>query len=106
MVKGIEVKNIFSNIPDSLPNELIEQLVISKDCKIERIISKGHATPKGKWYNQDKDEFALVLKGSAELKFEKSLVKMKEGDYIIIPAHAKHRVEKTDKETIWLTVFY
>ena len=33
---------------------------------------------------------------------------MEEGDYINIPAHTKHRVEKTDskKETVWLTVFY
>ena len=102
----MEVKNIFSNIPKFLQNELIEQLAIAKNCKIERIISPKLSAPKEEWYDQDKDEFVLVLKGSAELRFEKSLVRMKEGDYIIIPAHAKHRVEKTDKETIWLTVFY
>ena len=103
---NIKLKNIFSNVPKLLPNELIEQLAMSKDCKIERIISPKLSTPKGEWYDQDKDEFVLVLKGSAKLKFKNQLVKMKKGDYILIPAHAKHRVEKTDKETIWLTVFY
>ena len=33
-------------------------------------------------------------------------IKMKTGDYINIPAHLKHRVDKTSKKTIWLAVFY
>jgi len=105
-----EIKNIFSNIPASLPNEVFEDIISTENFRIEKIISRGHTTPKGKWYNQDKNEFVLVLKGNAELKFEKNnkLIKMKSGDYINIPAHVRHRVEKTDsgKETIWLTVFY
>lgn len=105
----METKNIFSNIPVSLPEEIFEDIVSTENCKIKRIISKGHNTPKGKWYNQDKNEWVIVLKGYAELLFEgrnNQIVKMKEGDYINIPAHIKHRVEKTDKETVWLTVFY
>lgn len=102
-------KNIFSNVPESLPEELFENIVSTENCKIERIISRGHTTPKDEWYNQDKNEFVMVLKGNAELLFEEKnqVIKMKEGDYINIPAHVKHRVEKTDKEgTVWLTVFY
>lgn len=105
-----KIKNIFSNIPASLPNELFEDIISTENCKIERIISRGHTTPKGKWYDQNKNEFVLVLKGNAELRFEKNnkLIKMKVGDYINIPAQIRHRVEKTDagEETIWLTVFY
>jgi|SRR3989344_7139033 len=105
----MKIKNILSNIPDKIPKEIIETVVSSPNIKIERIISKGHVTSKGKWYNQEKDEFVLIIKGNAELGFENNnLVKMKEGDYLIIPKNTKHRVEKTDlsTETIWLAVFF
>ena len=95
-----------SNIPKSLPEELIENILNSPNRKIERIVSRNHKTEAGKWYDQDKNEFVLIVKGSAELKFENSSVKMKEGDYIIIPAHCRHRVEKTAEGTVWLAVFY
>ena len=98
--------NILSNIPNKIENELIETLIESENCKIERIISKEHITPKGKWYDQNENEFVIVVKGEADLLIKDKLVHMKEGDYINIPAHTKHRVEKTDKETIWLSVFY
>lgn len=104
-----ETKNIFSNIPTSLPDEFLEELISTKNIKIERIISRGHTTPKDKWYDQDKNEWVIVLKGNAELSFEGNInIKMKEGDFINIPAHVKHRVKKTDSsgETVWLAVFY
>ena len=100
------VKNIFKNIPVYLKDELIEQIINSSNCKIERIVSRLHPTPKDKWYNQEKDEFVLILKGSAGLRFEDKQIRMKEGDYIIIPKYTRHRVEKTSEETIWLAVFY
>lgn len=103
------VKNIFSNIPKSLPEEHFENLISSENCRIARIISKGHTTKEGEWYDQKENEFVIVLKGNAELLFEgNNVVKMKEGDYINIPKHVKHRVEKTnnEKEMVWLTVFY
>ena len=109
ILNSMEKGNIFSEIPESLPKELLETLTSSKNCKIERIISKGHSTPDGKWYDQDKNEFVILLKGYAELLFENNeLIKMNVGDYINIPAHTKHRVEKTskDQETIWLAMFY
>src|SRR3989344_2072380 len=96
----MEIKNILSNIPNKIPKEIIETIICSPNIKIERIISKGHVTPKGKWYDQDKNEFVLIIKGNAELSFEDNkLVKMKEGDHLIIPRHVKHKVEKTDLST-------
>ena len=105
----MEKGNLFKNIPESLPDEILENIVKSKNCKIKRILSKSHTTPEGKWYDQDENEWVMIIKGSAELLFKNNKrVKMQEGDYINIPAHVKHRVEKTDseKETIWLAVFY
>ena len=74
------------------------------------IFSKGHASPENFWYDQAQNEWLIVLKGHARLRFaeEDQAVEMKRGDYINIPAHCKHRVEWTDpnEETIWLAVHY
>jgi cupin 2 domain-containing protein len=102
-------KNIFANIPSNIPEEIFETLIETDDARIERIVSKGHSSPRGFWYDQDENEWLIVLKGSTKLLFENNeLIQLSEGDYINIPAHKKHRVEWTDPETetIWLTVFY
>ena len=102
-------KNIFANIPSNIPEEIIESLIDSDGIKIERIISKGQVSPKDFWYDQDKNEFVILLKGSAKLLFENDeQIILNAGDYIIIPAHKKHRVEWTDPETetIWFAIFY
>ncbi len=111
----IEVKNIYNltgilkSVDEKLKEEYFEEIIQSENFKLERIISECHRSPENFWYDQDKNEFVLLLKGSAEILFEdNTLIKMKEGDYIIIPAHLKHRVEKTDElqKTFWLTLFY
>lgn len=101
--------NIFDAIPENLETEVFERLVNSDKIKIERIISKGHKSPESGWYDQDKNEWVMLLQGEAILLFEdKSPFKLKAGDYIDIPAHTKHKVEWTTSatETIWLAVHY
>lgn len=104
------LKNIFEKIPESIPEELVNIISETEEVKIERIVSKGHASPSGFWYNQDRNEYVLLLKGSAGLLFdgEKEVLVMYPGDYVDIPAHARHRVEWTDpdQETVWLAVYY
>ena len=104
------MKNIFSDIPDSLPDELIEVISENQDVKIERIVSRGHKSPYDFWYDQDKNEFVFLVCGEARLRFEKEVefVQMKKGDYLIIPAHKRHRIEWTspNEDTVWLTVHY
>ncbi len=102
-------QNIFENIPDKIPEELFEIISNNNNAQIERIISDGHATPEEFWYDQEKYEFVILLKGSAEIRFEDNLtVKLKPGDYLTIPPHKKHRVERTSgkEKTIWLAVHY
>ncbi len=106
----MDIKNIFSSINNQSPKEIFETIIKTNQLKIERIISSGQSTDKGKWYDQDVDEWVILLKGSAGLLFEsnnKEII-MKPGDYVNIPAHRKHRVEWTvaDEETIWLAVRY
>ncbi len=106
--KPTDAGNLFSNIPPSLPQELIETILSKPNVRIERIVSHSHSSPEGFWYDQDEHEWVIVLKGEARLQFEDSIVEMKPGDFVNIPAHRKHRVEWTtpDEPTIWLAVFY
>jgi len=105
----MNTSNIFSNIPLDLKEEVFEDIVSAKHIKIERIISKGHITPKEQWYNQEQNEWVILIQGEAILSFEDSEdVNLKNGDYINIPAKTKHRVSwtKPNEETIWLAIFY
>ena len=104
------VSNIYSDIPDDLTHEVFEEILRNGSLKLERIISKGHETSKDQWYDQDRDEWVILLKGSAGLVIEGEgeTVVLKPGDYVHLPAHLKHRVEWTDteEETIWVAVYY
>ncbi|MEW5843805.1 MAG: cupin domain-containing protein [Bacteroidota bacterium] len=93
-MNGKQIKNIFDKVPDDLANETFEELVSSKEFKLERIISEGHSSPKGFLYDQEKNEFVLLLSGSAKLSFENGeSLELKPGDHLIIPSHKKHRVD-------------
>jgi cupin 2 domain-containing protein len=100
--------NLFNGIPGELPQELVEVLHQLGPVRIERIVSRQHASPPGFWYDQDEDEWVLLLTGSAGLRIdgEEQVVSMEPGDALLLPAHKKHRVEWTDteKDTIWLAV--
>lgn len=101
--------NIFSAIPKNLEAEKFEQLVKTDVVRIERIVSKGHKSPESGWYDQDEEEWVMIVRGEAIVLFEDNTsIIMKEGDFINIPAHKKHKVEWTapNIETIWLAVHY
>ncbi len=106
----MKCKNIFGEIPDDLPGEVIQEIIASGNTRIERIISKGHSSPEEFWYDQEENEWVILLCGKAKLKFNdrNPPIELNEGDYLNIPSHMKHRVEWTDpaNETIWLAVFY
>jgi cupin 2 domain-containing protein len=100
--------NLLADLPRQLPDELITTLLDAADVRIERIVSHGHASPEGFWYDQDRHEWVVVLKGAARLTFEGETFGMRAGDFLNIPAHTKHRGEWTtpDQPTVWLAVFY
>ncbi|MFA5805604.1 MAG: cupin domain-containing protein [Melioribacteraceae bacterium] len=102
-------KNIFDDLPKELKEESFEEILSTKDFTLERIISEGHTSPSGFWYDQDKNEFVLLLKGKATLSFEDGRkFELNPGNYLIINAHQKHRVDWTDpnQKTFWLTIHY
>ena len=100
--------NLFVDLPSHLPDELFTILLEAANVRIERIVSHGHTSPEGFWFDQDQHEWVLLLKGAAKLRFEDGIIEMRPGDIVNIPAHKKHRVEWTtpDDPTVWLAVHY
>lgn len=102
-------KNILDSLPTDLTSEVFEDIVRSSQVRIERIVSKGHTSPESGWYDQDENEWVMVIEGRATLEFEDgSTCDLAAGDYVNIPAHVKHKVIWTDPDrpTVWLAVFY
>lgn len=103
------MNNIFASLPEDLGAEVFEDIVRSDTVRIERIVSRGHSSPADGWYDQDENEWVMVLQGSGRLLFETGReVNLGAGDCINIPTHTRHRVDWTDPDrpTIWLAVFY
>jgi cupin 2 domain-containing protein len=101
--------NLFADIPTDLPEELIQPLLCTPGLRIERIVSLGHRSPEGFWYDQEAHEWVLVLKGAARLRFDgEEPIELRPGAVVNIPAHRRHRVEWTDpsEPTIWLAIHY
>jgi cupin 2 domain-containing protein len=104
------IRNLFSEIPDSMSGEIFEILLRNEHFKLERIISSGQASPPGEWFDQEMNEWVILLSGSAGLLFEgeTDAYMMRPGDYIHIPAHQHHRIEWTDpkQKTVWLALHF
>lgn len=100
--------NVFHDLPQAAQGEVLQDLLAVPGLRIERIVSHGQASPEGFWYDQDWDEWVLVLQGLAVLELEgrtEPLV-LSVGDYCWLPAHCRHRVAATapQEPTIWLAV--
>jgi cupin 2 domain-containing protein len=100
--------NIFNKA--SMPADGAEHSEILLDTtgfKIERILSEGQITQEGYWYDQPGDEWVILIQGDAVVEFEETGKRvLSKGDYLWIPAHARHRVTYTsnDPQCIWLAV--
>jgi len=102
--------NVLESLPDSLENEVFERFLQRDGVEIERIISHGQASPPGSWYDQERHEWVMVLRGEAGLEFEgrKGILELRPGSWVDIPAHQRHRVAWTseDEPTVWLAVHF
>ncbi len=104
----MKTSNIFENIKVDKEDEQFFDLLKKDNLRIEKIVSNGQVSPKNFWYEQEENEFVLLLEGFAILEFEDKEIELNKGDYINIPAFLKHRVKYTSKKqtSIWLAVFY
>ena len=100
--------NLYADIPAALAREETIDLLGAQNLRIERIVSRGQATPPGEWLDQDWDEWVVLLEGAAGLRLagEEPRV-LGRGDWLHIAAHTRHRVEWTGPgATLWLAVHW
>ena len=104
----MEKNNIFAVAFEKSNEEIFETILQKSGCRIERIISRGHKSPEGFWYDQDETEWVMLVQGQAGLRFEGQdhVTILNPGDYLQIDRHTRHRVEWTspDCDTLWLAV--
>ena len=89
-------------------SEHIEVLLRWPGGRLERIVSRGHVSPPGFWYDQGEHEWVQVITGAARLEVEGTgEVALGPGDRLWLPAHTRHRVTWTDPgfETVWTALF-
>jgi cupin 2 domain-containing protein len=101
--------NLVHDLPAPGGGEIVERLAGHAAVRIERIVSRGEASPEGFWYDQDEAEFVLLLAGAARLRFDDGeAMALGPGDWVDIARHRRHRVDWTDPDqpTVWLVVFY
>ena len=100
--------NLYS-LPDPAPDaEEFTDLIPDRGVKIERIVSHGQTSPPGEWYDQDRDEWVVLIQGEAVLEYETGeKLRLDAGDHVLIPAHCRHRVDYTSltPPCIWVAVF-
>ena len=104
------MNNLFADLPADTSQEQIDELFHGSSFRVERIVSQGHVSPPGFWYDQPQAEWVVLLSGAAKLLFEDEdqPVEMQPGDHVVIKAHRKHRVEWTspDQPTVWLAIHF
>src|SRR5580692_6938661 len=100
----LSVANLFTAPSHPASGEEFLTLLENPSVKIERILSHAQASPPDFWYDQDHDEWVALLRGTATLEFAKSQQHLQPGDYLLIPAHTRHRVAHTSADALWLAV--
>jgi cupin 2 domain-containing protein len=108
---GVVAGNLSGGLPSRpLAGEFTETLYRRQGLRIERIVSTGQATPEGQWYDQDDDEWVLLVAGAARLLIagEARERELTAGDWLLLPAHCRHRVTWTssDPPAIWLAIHF
>ncbi|MDX1593205.1 MAG: cupin domain-containing protein [Gammaproteobacteria bacterium] len=102
--------NLLHELPERLDEEAFEPLLAGGPFRLQRIVSTGQATPAGEWYDQDDDEWVLLLLGAAELRLDEEPTgrRLAPGDWVLLPAGCRHRVEWTDPDgpTVWLALHH
>ena len=82
-----------------------DDLYVSPCVRVTRIESNAYASPADFWYDQPDDEWVAVIAGAAVIEFDDGTRHaMRPGDWLVIPAHCRHRVARTDEKTVWLAV--
>lgn len=103
------VQNLLHDLPDASAEERVEIILTMPQGRLERITSRGQASPENFWYDQVQAEWVMLLQGHARLTIEDGHQEQElgPGDSLYLPAHCRHRVSWTDpdQDTVWLALF-
>lgn len=107
----VKAGSLLDGLPSrALAEEQVTPLLERPGLRIERIVSTGQATPQGAWYDQEADEWVLLVAGAARLRIdgEPDERALAPGDFVLLPAHCRHRVTWTDEAvpTVWLAIHF
>ncbi|MBU1220099.1 cupin domain-containing protein [Myxococcota bacterium] len=105
----IQSGNFLDGVPESFDTEFLTDFISTTDVLIERIVSYGQPSPEGFWYDNERGELVFVIEGEGEVEFDNGKTyQLSKGQFLNIPAHAKHRVNKTasGRKTVWLCIYY
>jgi mannose-6-phosphate isomerase-like protein (cupin superfamily) len=103
----VKVENLLAGLPAAKRAEAFTELVARPGVRVERIVSRGQATPEDAPMVQAQDEWVVLLEGAAGLRIEDSdEVTLHAGDHVWILAGQKHWVTWTakDRPSVWLAV--
>ncbi len=101
---------LYRSLPTQSLEEVMTHLAQGRSFHLERIVSTGQTTPPGQWYDQPQAEWVALLSGSANLQIAGEALPraLLPGDWILLPAHLRHRVESTSltEPTVWLALHF
>lgn len=103
----LKPESLFAEAAPEAAEEVFTTLLEKPGLKIERIVSHGHASPADFWYDQEQEEWVLLVRGEAVLQIEgQPDLRLKAGDHLRIPAHLRHRVAMVSDDALWLAVHF
>ena len=97
----IESGNLFAGIPDTLAAEQLTALLTTPNVRIERIVSRGHASPPGFLVRSAAGgvgDRAGPDRPPSRSTAKHRRARCRSGDHLHIPAHTRHRVVSTDAD--------
>jgi mannose-6-phosphate isomerase-like protein (cupin superfamily) len=103
----VKIDNLLTRLPAAKREEAFTELLARPGVRVERIVSRGQATPEATPMVQDHDEWVLLLEGAAGLRIEDSdEVRLGPGDHLWIARGQKHWVTWTakDRPSVWLAI--
>jgi cupin 2 domain-containing protein len=94
--------NIFEDADAPAKGELFLEILRHKNVRIERIVSSDELPEK--IYNQEHDEWVMILEGGARLDVDGKRVCLSRGDWLLLKSGIPHRILSTMRGTVWLAV--
>jgi cupin 2 domain-containing protein len=86
--------------------EKFYNILSGKKFVLEHILSNGEVCEEGFWFDQEKKEWAALIKGKVTMEFEDGILELKAGDSLIFKPHQKHKIIKTTVDATWVAIHF